>query len=124
MNVYLTMETAGRQSAGATRKAATQISAGACMPDGMRSLSRKPLSVARAIVAACPAPVRHGVVMDGGSVADDRQDLAGHRIGVGREHERAEGVLQRRRVALLAQRRRPGGRGRACLAPEHALRPY
>jgi hypothetical protein len=52
MNGYLIIAIAGRQSAGATKKATSQIMAGACMPGGMRSLSRKPLNVARAIVSA------------------------------------------------------------------------
>ena len=49
---YLTRCCAGRNSAGPTRNAAAQISAGACMPCGMRSLCRNPSNVARAIVRA------------------------------------------------------------------------
>jgi hypothetical protein len=36
------------------------------MPDGIRSLSRKPLNVARAIVATCSPSLRHGLDMISG----------------------------------------------------------
>src|ERR1700754_1420004 len=106
MNGYLIIAMAGRQSDGATRNAATQIIAGACMPDGMRSLSRKPLYVARAIVATCPDSLRHGLFMRSRSVADRLENVTGDGVRVGGEHQGAERVLQRRGVDLLAQRRR------------------
>src|SRR3954463_3456153 len=103
MNGYLAMNCAGKKSAGPTRNAAAQISAGACMPCGTRSLCRNPSNVARAMVRAWS----RGSTAPGRSMGDDVNDLSGDGVDVRREHQRAERVLERSGVDLLAQ---PHGR--------------
>ena len=80
--MYLLIALTGRNSAGATKNAATQINADACMPCGTRSLCRNPSNVALAIVRTWSL-VRDGV-----------NDFSSNRVHVGREDQGPERVLE------------------------------